>query len=71
MITWEEIFRYVLDQEISGRPVRSVNTTNIQQRIEDSAIELIERHNLMDVFLVDLGLYELIQIRKNQKVAKR
>lgn len=70
-ITFDEIYRHALDQEIGSRPIDPLIIACTRSRLEDKMLALIKRRGLLDSLLVDLGLCTLCQDRQYiRKAAK-
>ena len=66
-ITFEQIFRHTLDQQVSGRPMDPMDLNITLDRVNDAMLDLIKRKSLMDELLVDLGLCSLCHERKKNR----
>lgn len=58
-ITFDEIYRHGLAQRSGGREIDSLDGAYLREKIETSAIELLQVNGLIPVLLCELGLYDL------------
>lgn len=65
--TFEEIFRYALDQELGGRPVQALDIACVRERVENAALAVIEEQGLLNALLCELELFKLCKTLKRRR----